>query len=77
MKSFYSRYCQSVTQRDRLNTEEVKAMKDIKNSAGKLVCRVDMSTLLVEIVHKGIVTTVRFLPDNQIEVISSEYKKTA
>ncbi|SHJ11618.1 hypothetical protein SAMN02745170_01767 [Propionispora hippei DSM 15287] len=52
-------------------------MKDIKNCAGKLVCRVDPNTQLVEIVHKGIVTTVRFLPENQIEVISSEYKKTA
>ena len=52
-------------------------MEDIKNSAGKLVCRVDPSTKLVEILHKGIVTTVCFLQDNQIEVISSKYEKTA
>jgi len=46
-------------------------MKDVKNSAGKLVCRVDADAKLVEIVHKGLMTTIRFLPNGEIEEINS------
>jgi hypothetical protein len=44
-------------------------MEIIKNSAGKTICCVDTQHKLVEIVHKGIKTLIRFLPNGDIEVI--------
>lgn len=44
-------------------------MKNIKNSVGKTISRVDTQDKLVEIVHKGIKTLIRFLPNGDIEVI--------
>ena len=45
-------------------------MEDVKNCAGKLACRVDRKMQVVEIVQKGVVTVICFLPDNQIKVES-------
>lgn len=44
-------------------------MQKIKNSVGKTICRVDTQDKLVEILHKGIKTLIRFLPNGDIEVI--------
>jgi len=47
-------------------------MRDIKNSKGKLICRIDEKDSLVEIVHKGSKTIIRFKPDVAAEVINLE-----
>jgi hypothetical protein len=47
-------------------------MRDIKNSKGKLVCRIDEKASIVEIVHKGCKTMIRFKPDGMAEVVNSE-----
>lgn len=47
-------------------------MRDIKNSKGKLVCRLDEKTSIVEIVHKGCKTLIHFKPDGTAEVINTE-----
>jgi len=47
-------------------------MRDIKNSNGKLVCRIDEEASIVEIVHKGCKTLIRFNPDGTAEVINTE-----
>lgn len=49
-------------------------MQDVKYSKGKLVCRVDELSQLVEIVHKGIATTIRFSPEGQVEIINTVVK---
>jgi len=43
-------------------------MEAVKNSGGKMICRVDGTNKVVEIKHKDIVTTIRFLDDGTIEV---------
>ena len=40
-------------------------MRDIKNSKGKLVCRLDEKAHIIEIVQKGCKTLIRFMPDGQ------------
>lgn len=40
-------------------------MEDVRNGADKLVCRIDKTTKMVEIVLKGYVTTIRFLENGQ------------
>ncbi|MBI6873411.1 MULTISPECIES: hypothetical protein [Clostridium] len=52
-------------------------MQSIKNSSGKLVCRIDSSQKIVEIVHKGIRTVIRFLDDGTYEVKNNEVIKIA
>ncbi|TEB04359.1 hypothetical protein Psch_04086 [Pelotomaculum schinkii] len=47
-------------------------MREIKNSNGKLVCRIDEMASIFEIVHKGYKTLIRFKPDGTAEVINSE-----
>lgn len=47
-------------------------MKDVRNKSGKLVCRLDEENQLVEIVHKGCTTRIRFLPDGSAEIESQE-----
>ena len=47
-------------------------MKQIKNANGKLVCQIDAARKMVEIVHKGFKTTVRFMPDGQAEIINTK-----
>jgi hypothetical protein len=43
-------------------------MRDVKNSAGKLVCRVDDETGTVEIVRSGTKTLLRLLPDGTFDI---------
>ena len=45
-------------------------MRDIKNDAGKLVCRLDEKAGLVEIVQKGCKTLIHFNLDGTAEVIN-------
>ena len=45
-------------------------MKTIKNKNGKTVCRADAKQKVVEIVHKGYTTIIRFLPDNTYEIVN-------
>ena len=42
-------------------------MTEIRNSSGKLLCRVDCKTKMVEIVIKGQKTLIQFL-DNEVKV---------
>ncbi len=46
-------------------------MQDVRNSADKLVCRIDRPTRTVEIALKGCITTIRFLDDGQVEIINT------
>lgn len=46
-------------------------MKEVRNKDGKLVCRVDADQKLVEIVRKGVLTTLRFARDGTVEVLHS------
>lgn len=43
-------------------------MQDIKNSKGKLVCRIDASKKIVEILNRGIRTEIHLLDDGSFEV---------
>ena len=45
---------------------------DVRNSQGKLVCRIDKTSKTVEIVVKGCVTTIRFTDDGKIKVINTD-----
>ena len=45
-----------------------RPMQTIKNAIGKTVCRADASNRTVEIVHKGIKTTVTFLENGKMKV---------
>lgn len=47
-------------------------MKQVKNANGKLVCQVDESKMIVEIVHKGFKTIVRFTADGRVEVLNTK-----
>ena len=47
-------------------------MRDIKNNAGKLVCRLDEKAGIVEIVHKGCKTLIHFMPDGTAAIINTE-----
>lgn len=46
-------------------------MQTIKNANGKTVCRIDANNRKVEIVHKGIKTTVTFLESGEIKIENS------
>ena len=48
---------------------------DIRNNAGRLVCRVDKLRRTVEIVQKGCTTLISFSDDGRINVINKN--KTA
>jgi hypothetical protein len=50
-------------------------MQDIKNSSGKLVCRIDATEKIVEIVHKGICTVIHILDNGTCEVINTQVIK--
>lgn len=50
-----------------------KAIK-IRNSNGKLVCIADKNAKSVEIVLKGIVTTIQFCQDGSIKVTNKDNK---
>ncbi|CUH96368.1 hypothetical protein P22_2458 [Propionispora sp. 2/2-37] len=47
-------------------------MRDIRNSKGKLVCRLDEKAGIVEIVYKGCKTLIRFKSDGTAEIINTE-----
>lgn len=47
-------------------------MEEVRNSQGKLVCRVDKASKTVEIVLKGCTTLICFSDDGQISVINKE-----
>lgn len=46
-------------------------LTDIRNSQGKLVCRIDKPSKTVEIAVKGCVTTIRFSDDGKIKVTNT------
>jgi len=46
-------------------------MRDIKNSKGKLVCRLDEKATIVEIVQKGCKTLIHFKPDGTVKIINT------
>ena len=48
------------------------SMQEIRNSQGKLVCRVDKASKTVEIVLKGCITLIRFFDDGTIRVINKD-----
>ena len=47
-------------------------MRDIKNADGKLIFKVDEKNAVIEIVHKGCKTLIRFMPDGTAEVINTK-----
>lgn len=49
-------------------------MHDIKNLAGKLVCRVDAQTKAIEIIRKGYKTVIVFNNDKSISIANSQHK---
>lgn len=49
-------------------------MEKVKNAAGKLVCQIDKQQKLVEIVHKGYTTLIRFCADGHVEITNIEDK---
>jgi len=46
-------------------------MEEVRNSNGKLVCRIDKDKHIVEIVTKGIKTTIRFSEDGMVEITNT------
>lgn len=47
-------------------------MKDIKNSNGKLVCKVDEKNKIIEIVHKGHKTILQFSENGKLVVLHTQ-----
>lgn len=47
-------------------------MEKVKNAAGKLVCQIDKHNRIVEIVHKGYTTLIRFCVDGHVEITNIE-----
>ncbi len=47
-------------------------MKEIRNADGRLVAKADTESPVVEIQTKGCVTTIRFLPNGEIEVTNTK-----
>jgi hypothetical protein len=43
-------------------------MNEVRNSDGKLVCRIDNKERLVEIINKGCITEIRFRPDDTLKI---------
>ena len=52
-------------------------MEDVRDVEGKLICRIDPDNQMVEIVQRGIKTTVQFLPDGTFEYDSVHIKQIA
>ena len=50
-------------------------MQNVKNSDGKTICQVDDQGKLVEILHKGVKTLIKFLPDGNVEIINVNLKQ--
>lgn len=47
-------------------------MEEIKNLMDKLVCRVDKSNRIVEIVSKGYKTIIHFFDDGNVKIINTD-----
>ncbi|UKI48388.1 MAG: hypothetical protein L6V82_02770 [Clostridiales bacterium] len=47
-------------------------MEDVRNGCDKLVCRIDKSERLVEIVMKGYKTTICFKSDGTVEIKNAQ-----
>lgn len=47
-------------------------MTDVRNANGKLVCRLDEEKYLIEIVQKGCITRIRFMPDGKVEIVNED-----
>ena len=47
-------------------------MEEVRNYCDKLVCRIDKSERLVEIVIKGCKTTIRFKSDGTVEIKNAQ-----
>ena len=47
-------------------------MKEIKNSNGKLVCKVDEKNKIIEIVQKGYKTVQQFLENGTLVVLNTQ-----
>lgn len=43
-------------------------LTDIRNSQGRLICRVDEGSKIVEIAVKGCITTIHFSDDGKINI---------
>lgn len=52
-------------------------MEDVRDVEGKLICKIDPNTKMVEILQRGIKTTVQFLQDGTFEYNSVHIKQTA
>jgi len=52
-------------------------MQDIKNSAGKLICRVDAEEKMVEIVHKGVRTVIYMHDDGSYNIENTTLVKVS
>jgi hypothetical protein len=46
----------------------LQSMNEVRNSDGKLVCRIDKKERMIEIVNKGCITEIRFHPDDTPEI---------
>lgn len=47
-------------------------MKEIHNADGRLVCKADPKSPVIEIKVKDCITTIRFLPNGEIEVTNTK-----
>ncbi|MDY5263840.1 MAG: hypothetical protein SPH07_02200 [Eubacteriales bacterium] len=47
-------------------------MEDVRNACDKLVCRIDRTEKLVEIVMKGCKTTICFKSDGTVEIKNAQ-----
>lgn len=46
-------------------------MQEVRNSADKLVCCIDNTQKMVEIVIKGCKTTIKFLDDGTVKIVNT------
>lgn len=47
-------------------------MQNIKNANGKLICKVDSDSKVIEIVFKGYKTIIQFFENGKMQVINEE-----
>jgi hypothetical protein len=53
-----------------LTVKEVIGVTEVRNCVGKLVCCLDAANLIVEIVHKGIKTTIYIVPGGEPIIVN-------
>jgi len=56
----------------RNRTKEAVKMKEVRNSSGKLICRLDEKKTIVEIVYRGCKTQIHFKPNGTVEIINTK-----